>query len=267
MLIGGIVLIVIALGVVLFERNQTGRANTAKLTETLSCADIDTLARGVQSEVGGGFHERCEVVGQAAPGEGGAIKAPHSGVEVVWHRSTVTHRYWEMEEKVVDGDRTRNRVEREEVVSNITSSSPFAVRDATGVVAVNPDGADVDRPERVLDRFDPHVENSSAPVPSGLAGVLSSFLRSGSQSGTLGFEYEEWVIRPGARLYVHGEVSDASGRVAFAKPAEGRYMISTRSEEQIVGAAERNAKIAVRHRRALRRRRRAGRRGSAQLTQ
>jgi hypothetical protein len=75
-------------------------------------------------------------------------------------------------------------------------------------------------------------------------GLVGSVLRSGGSSGTLGFEYEEWVIRPGARLYVHGEVSDASGRVAFAKPDKGRYIISTRSEEQIVGSAERGATIA-----------------------
>src|SRR3954454_21855381 len=114
MLIGGIILILIALGVVFFERRQTSRANAAKVTETLSCGDIDMLARGVESEVGSGFHQRCEVVGQAAPGEGGAIQAPHSGVDAVWHRSTVTHRYWEMEERVVNDERTRNRVEREE---------------------------------------------------------------------------------------------------------------------------------------------------------
>jgi hypothetical protein len=242
MLIAGIILVVIALGVLFFERSQTNRANAAKRTETLTCGDIDTLARGVESEVGGGFHQRCEVVGQAAPGEGGAIKAPHSGVDAVWHRSTVTHRYWEIQERVVNNERTRNRVESQELVSDITSSSPFLVRDASGTVAVNPDGADVDRPERVLDRFDPHVEN--APLPSGLMGLVGSVLRSGAQSGTLGFEYEEWVIRPGARLYVHGEVSDATGRVAFARPASGRYIISTRSEEEIVGSAERSATIA-----------------------
>ena len=42
---------------------------------------------------------------------------------------------------------------------------------------------------------------------------------------------------------MHGEVSDASGRVTFANPDKGRYIISTRSEEQIVGSAERGATI------------------------
>ena len=129
-------------------------------------------------------------------------------------------------------------------MSNITSSTPFAVRDATGPVAVNPDGANVDRPSACSTASTPMWRTRRRRCRAGWRASSSSFLRSGSQSGTLGFEYEEWVIRPGARLYVHGEVSDASGRVAFAKPSEGRYVISTRSEEEIVGAAERNAKIA-----------------------
>jgi len=244
MLIAGIILIAIAVAAAFVQRHQGGKAHAARATETLSCADIDTLSRGVSAEGSGGlFHQRCEVVGQAAAGEGGVIKAPHSGTDAVWHHSTVVHRYWEMEERVVDGQRQRNRVERDETVSDITSAAPFVVSDGTGSVAVSPDGANVDRPEGVVDRFEPQVTQEQ--LPSGLAGVLGSFLRAGSQSGTLGFRYQEWVIRPGARLYVHGEVSDATGRVAFAKPSEGRYIISTRSEEQIVGSAERNAKIAT----------------------
>jgi hypothetical protein len=244
MLIAGIILIVIAVAAAFVQRHQGGKAHAARATETLSCADISTLSSGVSSEGSGGlFHQRCEVVGQAAPGEAGVIKAPHSGAEAVWHHSTVTHRYWEMEERVVDGQRQRNRVERDETVSDITSAQPFLVSDGTGSVAVSPDGANVDKPEKVADRFESQVTQQQ--LPSGLAGVLGSFLRAGDQSGTIGFEYEEWIIRPGARLYVHGEVSDASGRVAFAKPSEGRYIISTRSEEQIVGAAERNATIAT----------------------
>jgi hypothetical protein len=244
MLIAGIILIVIAVAAAFVQRHQGGKAHAARATETLSCADIDTLSSGVSSEGGGGlFHQRCEVVGQAGPGEGGVIQAPHSGADAVWHHSTVTHRYWEMEERVVDGQRQRNRVERDETVSDITSAQPFVVSDGTGSVAVSPEGANVDKPEKVADRFEAQVTQQQ--LPSGLAGVLGSFLRAGDQSGTIGFEYEEWIIRPGARLYVHGEVSDATGRVAFAKPSEGRYIISTRSEEQIVGAAERNATIAT----------------------
>lgn len=241
MLIAGIVLLAVALGALLFARSQRARARAATATETLDCGDIEQLAQGVGAEVGAGsFRQRCEIVGQAGAGESGVLKAPHSDAEAVWHRSTVTHRYWEMEQRHTDGKTHYDRVEREETVSDITSAAPFAVTDGTGQILVAPEGADVDAPERVVDRFEQQVGDGG---PGGLlAGVLTGVLRSGSQSGTLGFRYEEWIIRPGARLYVHGEVADGTGRLTFAKPQKGRFVISTRSEEEIVGDAQRYAR-------------------------
>jgi hypothetical protein len=234
MLIAGVILIVIAAVAYFVGRSQRSREREATATETMSCADIDTLAKGVGAEVGGGaFHQRCEVVGQAAAGEAGPLSAPESAADAVWHRTAVYHEYWEMQTETVNGETRRNRVERSEVVSDISSSTPFVVSDGSGQVAVSPEDADVDHPEQVVDRFE----------SQGGGGAFSSFLRSGANTGTLGFRHHEWIIRPGARLWVHGEVTDATGRPAFAKPSKGRYIISTRSEEQIVGAARRNAGI------------------------
>ncbi len=232
MLIAGAILLAIAAGILLVARSHRAKARAARLTETLSCGDIAQLAGGVGAEVGGGlFSQRCEVVGQAAAGESGLISAPHSGADAVWHHSTVKHRYWEMESKRdSEGRTTRSRVEKETTVSDITSEAPFLVSDGTGSVVVAPEGAKVDKPERVVDRFDPQV---SEPTSSSF---LASLFHSGADGGTLGFAYEEWIIRPGAQLYVHGTVSDKTGRPGFAK--DGRYIISSRSEEEIVGQAE-----------------------------
>ena len=68
------------------------------------------------------------------------------------------------------------------------------------------------------------------------ASFLASLFHGGADGGTLGFGHEEWIIRPGATLYVHGTVSDKTGRPGFAK--DGRYIISSRSEEEIVGQTE-----------------------------
>jgi hypothetical protein len=130
------------------------------------------------------------------------------------------------------------------VVSDLVSEAGFVVDDGTGQVVVAPAGADVDHPEQVVDRFDRHDGSGSAGAGV-LDSVLSAVLLSGDRSGTIGFETEEWIIRPGARLYVHGEVSDASGRLRFAKPDKGRYVISTRSEQEIVRGDRRNAAIAL----------------------
>jgi hypothetical protein len=238
MLIAGAILLVIAVGIVLLARSQRSKADAARATETLTCGDLTQLASGVGTEIGAGsFSRRCEVVGQAERGDGAALTAPHSGIEVVWHHSTITHRYWELEERRDSEGRTsRERVEREETVSDITSSAPFVVADGSGRVAVSPEGAEVDSPERIVDRFEPQTE---APRESFLGGLL----RGGDDSGTLGFHYREWILRPGARLYVHGAVSDATGRLAFAK--DGRYVVSTRSEEELVGSAESTARWAT----------------------
>lgn len=231
MLIAGAILLVVAAGVLLIARSHRVKARAARATETLSCGDIAQLSGGVGAEAGAGlFSQRCEVVGKAAPGEGALLTAPHSGSEAVWHRSTVTHRYWELEDKRdSDGHPTRSRVEHEQPVSDITSEAPFAVTDGSGEIVVAPAGADVDAPERVIDRFEPQTQAPSS-------GFLADLFRDDPEGGTLGFRYQEWIIRPGAQLYVHGVVSDKTGRTAFAK--DGRFIISSRSEEEIVGQAE-----------------------------
>ena len=243
MLIAGAVLLLVASGLAYWGRSAQRSARRMTATETLPCGDIAALAQGVAGEVGGGsFRQRCEVVGTAEPGPGGALKAPESGQEVVWHRTEVTQTYWEMERTTRDGKTERRRVEKSEVVSSITSTSPFSVRDDSGTVLIAPEGADVDAPEHALDRFERAGPESGS---GGLSGALVDLLLDSDDSGTIGFQHEEWVIRPGRRLYVMGEVSDSGGQLMFTDPAEGKFQISTRSEEELVKGAQRTAKLAT----------------------
>lgn len=242
MLIAGIVLLVAAIGALLYARHERGKARTATATETLSCGDVATLSKGVADEVGGGnFTQRCEAVGAAQAGPQGLVDAPESKVDAVWVRTKVIHKYWEMVETTRDGKQHRDRKEREETVSENESVAPFGLSDDTGSVLIHPDGADIDRPEKVVDRFE-----QKSQVQQDGGGFLATLLRSSNDSGTLGFQHQEWVIRPGARLYVQGEVADRTGALVFAAPRDkGGFLISTRSEEEIVAGAERNAKIAA----------------------
>jgi hypothetical protein len=241
-LIAGIVLLLVAVGAFLFARHQRGKARTATATETMSCGDIARLSDGVASEVGAGdFTQRCEAVGAAQAGPHGLVDAPESKLDAVWVRTKVVHKYWEMVETRTDGRTTRTRQEREETVSENESTTPFALGDDTGSVLIHPEGADIDRPEQVVDRFD---QRSTAERAGD--GFVSALLRSGQDSGTLGFQHQEWIIRPGTELYVQGEVADRTGALVFARPRDkGDFVISTRSEEEIVAGAERNAKLAL----------------------
>lgn len=240
MIIAGAVLLVLAAIALVVARMQRAESRQATATETMACGDIADLAQGVAAEVGGGdFTQRCEVVGAAGPGPDGLLKAQESGLDAVWTRTEITHKYWVMESSGEDDRRTRS--EREETVSNIESTTPFVVADASGTVLVHPDGADVDRPERVVDRFERETAKDAFAD-----GLLRSLLRSGNDSGTIGFRFEEWILRPGAQLYVQGQVSDRGGAIGFVAPTDkGSFLVSTRSEEEIVEGAERNVKIAV----------------------
>lgn len=244
-LIAGLVLLAAAAGGAWFARRARAHAREATTTETLTCAELAALAGGVGAEVGGGaFRQRCEVVGQAAA-DGDGAQAPESGTDAVWHRTQVTHRYWEMERRERDGKTHWDRVEHSETVSDISSELAFLVDDGSGQVLVAPAGAKIDRPEKVVDRFDQPRDGGGSGGSGLLDSVRSGFLRSGDRSGTIGFQTEEWIIRPGARLYVHGEAADASGRLRFADADRGRYVISTRSEEELVGEHTRNATFAT----------------------
>jgi hypothetical protein len=237
LLIVGLILLLVAAGAAWFARHSRGVARLARATETSTCGDLVSLASGVREEVGGaGFEQRCEVVGVAVA-EGAGTTAPESGTAAVWHRTQLTHRYWEMERQEIDGETSYRRVERTETISDLTSEAPFLVDDDSGRVLVAPEGADVDHPEKVVDRFEREQDRGGRVLDS----VLSAVLRSGEGTGTIGFRTEEWVIRPGARLYVHGEVSDSTGVLRFRKPSEGRYVVSTRSEEELVAEDERHA--------------------------
>jgi hypothetical protein len=145
-----------------------------------------------------------------------------------------------METESTDNGTRRVRRERSETVSDISSTAPFAVDDGSGQVLVNPEGAEMDDPERVADRFDRATARDQIQES-----FLSSLFRSGNDSGTIGFQHEEWIIRPDTRLYVQGEVADRTGALIFEKPRDGGdFIISTRSEEEIVKGAEQAAKLA-----------------------
>lgn len=246
MWIAGIILLLVAAGVAFYSRSRSNAARAATATDTLTCDELTKLATGVGDEVGGGsFRQRCEVVGKTVAGADGPVVGPHSQTKAVWYRGQVTHRYWTMERRESNGNTTWDRVEHTETVSDLSSEIPFVVDDGSGAqVAVDPRGADIDEPEQTVDRFEPGTGQGGGNGSGLLDSIISSALRSGDRTGTIGFGYHEWLIRPGASVYVSGVASDATGRVGFTKPEKGKYLISTRSEEEIVGEALSHAKWA-----------------------
>ena len=123
--------LVIALAAAVIGLFQTRKRRSRAQTETLACSDLTRR----EGEAGGPgrFTTVCEVTGRAAPGQDGALAAPFSKNECVWHRSVVTHHYWEMKR---DRDGDRRRAEGQVVVSEQQSQDPFLIDDGTGTILV-----------------------------------------------------------------------------------------------------------------------------------
>ncbi len=239
MLVGGVIALALAVGAYFLWRHQRRSLKEMTLAETLTAGDLKSLASAAAEAAGAGaFSHRCELVGKAQAGPQGLAKAPESGEECVWYRTKVTEHYWEWDR---DSDGDRRRVERTRTIAQHESEEPFVLTDATGTVTLSPRDADLDEPVKVLDRLD--RDQSS----SGAGGILETLAQGVFDWGdrTIGLEREEWVVRPGQRLYVLGEAHDDGGQLGMRKGEGGRYVISLRSEEELKKSAGRWATAAA----------------------
>jgi hypothetical protein len=188
-------------------------------------------AAAAEAAGAGAFSEAVELVGTAQPGPAGVLTAPLSEAPCVFFRSRVTRRYRDVTR---DSEGRRKVTTREEEMSDERSSEAFALRDASGEVAVLPRGASFKALTKKVSRFEEARDGDDRTRLQ--IGSFSLDLPSGSRDGdTLGYEYEEWVISPGTRLFVHGEASDADGGLVVRAPAgDGDLVVSQRSEEELL---------------------------------
>lgn len=213
-------LLLIALGVAGYfaAHGRRKRHHAMIAAETLPIAELEDHRRTL-TDLGttGGFRKVCEVVGAAHPHPDGPLHAPQSGVECVWYRQTVVHK---ISESYRDSDGDWHRRERSDTVLDDTSRQGYALVDESGIIGVDPNGVAPDRPEKIHERFEP-----------GDGG--GRFWQRGSES--LGMTYTEWVIRPGQRLYILGEVHDRIGPLVIGKPESSSdpFIVSTRSEQEL----------------------------------
>jgi hypothetical protein len=200
--------------------------------ETLTVPELEEL-RGIANGLGARFQKVAEVVGTAAPGPQGLLRAEMSGVESVWHAQRV-QRHYEETETDSDGD-TRTTRRTETVAQNVSGPTFTLVRDGHAVV-VDHGGRLVDAAEQVVDRFEQAHENR---------GFLRGLVH---RDGTIGFQYTEWVVRPGTPLYVLGEVHDRTGELVVGPPADRaqHFVVSTRSEEELTDATRRHQRLMAR---------------------
>jgi hypothetical protein len=204
------------------------RVHAMMAAETLSVPELEEL-RAISDELGarGSFRKVCEVVGQAHPAPQGLLTSELTGTPCVWHSHRIQRRYRHRSRD------SRGNVEvttRTETVAEHTSSQGFALIRDGRTIGVDPGGQRPDGVEQVTDRFEEAAPGSGS---NGLMGILEAL--AGTGDDTIGFQYTEWVLRPGTPMYLLGEVHDAIGPLVIARPADRKlpFVMSTRNEEQL----------------------------------
>ncbi|OHD17871.1 MAG: hypothetical protein A2Y38_06085 [Spirochaetes bacterium GWB1_59_5] len=229
-----------ALILLLTGKSQGKKAFDLVSTETATAAGLAMEASDVAKEIGSGsFTKVTEVKGTvecASP-----LRAEMSGVGCVWYRSTVVREYEESyTERDAEG-RTKSGTRRgSETVSTNERRARFMVRDATGAVEIDPEGAPIDG-ERVLSKF----EQGEAGSALSIGGFRLSLGAIGGGRRTLGYKIEEWALPIGARVYVFGEARDDGGALRIAKPSAkgGRFIVTIKSEEQLLSSAKTGSRV------------------------
>lgn len=237
MLVGGIVLLVVGVGLIVwhvFARRKAGELKVAKNVRVSNLVDL--AARMAQEIEAGGLKEFAELVGrpQARP-----LLSPLGERECLYYKMTVKRQY--EEEYYTKDSEGRERLQTRrgsEVMSTESDHCDFMLDDGSGEVQVQLVGADFDGLVETVDRFEPGHEGGSIRM-----GGWSLSVRSvGRGRRTLGYQYEEHVLPFGPQLTVIGEVSDQTGPLTVRRGGL-RFIVSTRTKSEIIGGAEKAAKF------------------------
>lgn len=221
----------VALGAFLLYGAHKARRATSDLVsvETSPTSMVHELHRNALSAAGpGAFRERVEVAGTVVAGPQGVLRAEVSGTECVWHRHRVTRHYEEVRR---DSEGRRRTSQRTDEMTDAASREPFVVRDEHGEITVVPTHGVPDARKSVSEFRDREQDRQGTELR---LGSFSLSLPTQDRGGTLGYEYEEWVLAPGTRVFVSADAVDHDGTLELRAPEGGRLLVSTRSEEELL---------------------------------
>ncbi|QWF79571.1 E3 ubiquitin ligase family protein [Amycolatopsis sp. CA-230715] len=225
----GVLLVVAAVAGFFYMQHTKSELHAMIGTETLSIPELERL-RGISDELGsqGGFRKTAEVVGAAFQRPEGLLISEVSKSECVWYRYRIDRQYEHVEYR----DGRRHYSKRTEKVADFTSSEGYALIDEENrTIGVDPNGTSPEGVEQSVDRFEPA---GGEQQPFELFGIRLPDFFASSRDNTIGYHYKEWIIRPGRRMYILGEVHDKIGPLVIGKPDQkGHYIVATRTEDEL----------------------------------
>lgn len=240
----GVILIIV--GVVLFfvQRNQLRRAFSIRSARSATVAELTQMSKAIAQEIGGGsWREHVKVVGTIECDR--PLTSQLKQEPCVYYRMDVRREYEETVTVKDNEGNSRQETQRgSETLSSNQQSVPFVVKDQTGAITVDPDGADIET-VKVLDEFRQEQALGGLLSFGGFSLALGEGMTQGKRR-TLGYHYSESILPLHRRVLVLGTVSDHMGELTLQKPSQSdqRFIVSLKSDEELAKAADQGARMA-----------------------
>lgn len=244
----GFVLIGVAVGLWFYRKSQMEKSFNMRYQETNTAKDIWDNYEDIVKAVGNGnYTEIVEVKGIGVSDH--PLIGEYSGKPVLYYKTSLIHEYEVQEQERDSNGRSRwVTVRRSEIISSNEQASPFYIDDNSGKkILVNASEAEKIT-HKIVDRFERELSQSYLNQNRGtswgeqLINFIGDINRTNSR--TIGYRFVEEAIPINARLYVYGEASDRDGELMIVKPKDRKqnFIVSVKSEEELVKSAESTAK-------------------------
>ena len=250
MLILGVILIAAGCVLLVLSNRSRAKANAMAGTETSRVGDLLDLVDSVRSDLGdnqpSGFSDYCELKGEIVCNA--AITGEFSGHSLAMVETRVTRVFETRREERDDEGHVRTTWSKSsDTLAQNTQTAEFFIDDGSGRVRVRPPTKGVELLE-LVDRFEPPsvVEARAGQLSLGNGAFQLSVptFRAGNSRRLLGYKFTERGLPLGRRAYALGQIADTDEGLVLRgsdKP-EQPFILSLRSEEELVASSERSAK-------------------------
>jgi hypothetical protein len=253
----GLILIALAGLLVWLAKRAADKVLFMRATETTKLGTLFETIKQVRDELGGGpseLREYVELKGTVRCDQ--PLKGELSGqAAAVVETSVVRETEFMREDRDANGRVTQRWETRSESVHQTSLKAPFVLDDGTGQIEVRADGADFTL-QQVVDRFEApnSVEAGGSMLrfgsfQVGFGGGYGGYGSMGSNYRVKGYRFRESILPVGGRVYALGEIADTDEGLSLHKPTAAKegettkpYVLSVKSEEELVAAGQQNAK-------------------------
>ena len=214
-----------------------------KYMQTKTISELNDMFSQMDANgLGNDYREYVELKGTVVSNN--LVETPFSNRQVAYCESRLSQVIETREQYRDSNGNMQTRIRKQEnTISNEKSSQDISLIDNSSnepvVLEINASGCKLDIP-KTFDRFEPKGN-------LGRYRYFNSFAWNRYGAETLGFKMTEETIETNQNLYVIGEAFRVGNTLHIGKPQDGKnpFIITTKSEEDLVNSANQNAKFAL----------------------